>query len=71
MASAIAIQTKAREPLTIPMSRVHLVKPCKTSGNALVELVSGETVETLDPYQKLSDRMTSTQVWGTVGTEPA
>lgn len=65
---ALALKTKEHGQITLPTHRVAMLKRA-SDGTALVVLVDGQEMPTLDPYQKVSDLMVSVRVWGSVNDE--
>jgi len=68
--AAIAITTDEHGPLTIPLASVNILRKAK-NGRAIVVFHNGSEITAREEYQKVSDRMISVQIWGSVATEAA
>ncbi|SFI78688.1 hypothetical protein [Planctomicrobium piriforme] len=67
---AISVNSLEHGPLTIPTTSINIVRR-GANGKAVIVLQNGNELTTRDEYSKLSEHMTSVQVWGSVTTEQA
>lgn len=68
MSAAIEINSRLRGPLVVPLHNIKFVSRAKDDLTAVVETQSGSLMETHDPFETISKRMTSSAVWGIVST---
>ena len=59
MPLAIAINSKTRGPVVIPLHRIRIVTR-SSDGTACVDVKSGGMLETHDKFEDIADRMTTT-----------
>jgi len=65
---AVQVHAEGLGPVTIPLGSISVVRR-SPKGTAVVVLQTGSEINTKDVYERVSERMCSVSVWGTVSTE--